>query len=199
MDYFNIVCGIITIISLVITIYYGKKAAILELQKKKLEWPDIQTSANYIGNKIKKDRFTPEIIFTPGLRAASFVWLLEEEFHNTNIPAFIGICSMKNDSIDSSIVTNYQKLETNKWEVLIPKDMLTLNTKKILVVDDLAMSGDFMLAFKKLLIDNGFQQKNIKTATIVVTKVAKANNKCPDYFWMEANDDGFYFPWGKAI
>ncbi|MBC6611683.1 hypothetical protein H8B15_12160 [Hymenobacter sp. BT507] len=198
MDIFNIICGLVTIISLGVTIYYGRIASILEMQKKKLDWSDVQACANDLGDKIKQDNFIPDLIFTPGLRAASFVSLLETEFNNINIPTFVGLSFWKASTFNSSFVSNYERIETNKWEILIPEAMLRLTDKKILIVDDFAMSGDFILLLKQLLIDKGYKKEYIKTATIAVTKVAKANKKCPDYCWIETNDNSFYFPWGKA-
>jgi Predicted phosphoribosyltransferases len=198
MGTLNIIFGIVTVLSLLVTIYYGRKASILETQKKKLDWSDIQTCANDLGDRIKQDNFIPDLIFTPGLRAASFVSLLETEFNNINIPTFVGMSFWKSSSFTSTFIANHERLETNKWQILVPEAMLNLTDKKILVVDDFAMSGDFIISLKHLLINKGFKNENIKTATIAVTKVAKANKKCPDYYWIETNDNSFYFPWGKA-
>ena len=79
-----------------LTAYYGNKSIRLEKAKKKLEWQDLQSSAVDLGNKIKRE-FVPDIVFTPGLRGATFVSLLIGEF-NGEIPVFVGISLNKDAS-----------------------------------------------------------------------------------------------------
>jgi len=68
----------------------------------------------------------------------------------------------------------------------------------ILIVDDFVMSGDFLEALKKQLVEAGVVASRIRSASIAVTRVAIRNHKAPDYYWWTADDDDFYFPWGKA-
>jgi hypothetical protein len=60
------------------------------------------------------------------------------------------------------------------------------------------MSGDFLEKLRTRLVEEGVDPARIKSASIAVTKVAIKNKKAPDYYWWEAADDDFYFPWGKA-
>jgi hypoxanthine phosphoribosyltransferase len=198
MDTLNIIFGIITIISFIVTIYYGRKSIRLEKEKKTLDWADLQASANDLSTSIKNSGFIPEIIFTPGLRGATFANLLQEEFDSINAPVFVGLSIWKKGGKTLNDTSDFEVIETNKWQVLIPKSLFKLSDKKILIVDDFAMSGDFLQNLKKILLVNGFQNPNIKTATIAATTVAIQNGKGPDFNWIEPSDSSFYFPWGKA-
>ncbi|MBC9812389.1 hypothetical protein H9Y05_07870 [Crocinitomicaceae bacterium CZZ-1] len=197
MDTLNIIFGIITIISFGLTIYYGRKSSKLEKSRKKLDWTDLQSCANDLGNRMKKDNFTPDVIFTPGLKGATFVNLLVNEINN-QVPVFVGISYWKESFNDEELIDEHELIETNKWYVSIPKLMLKQKNKKVLIVDDFVMSGDFTSKLVQLLIENGFKEKNIKTMSVVTTKVAIGNHKEPTYHWLDIPDSNFYFPWGKA-
>lgn len=197
MDTLNIIFGIATLISLIFTIYFGIKANKLEKSRKKLEWTDLQASANDLGDLVKKDKFTPDIIFTPGLRGATFTNLLKQEI-NKEVPVFVGISIWKEKAENIQPIPDFIMIETNKWYIFMPNGLLKQNSKKVLIIDDYVMSGDFLEKLKQVLIDNGFDNDNIKTMSIVTTQVAINNHKAPNYHWLITKDDSFYFPWGKA-
>jgi hypothetical protein len=60
------------------------------------------------------------------------------------------------------------------------------------------MSGDFLDSLKQVLVDSGVSNDRIRSVSIATTKIAVKNHKAPDYFWWHAEDDDFFFPWGKA-
>jgi hypoxanthine phosphoribosyltransferase len=187
-----------TIIGIVLTVYYGRKSIELEKSKKKLEWSDLQSCANDLGSKLKQRKsFLPKIIFTPGLRGATFANLLLGELDH-DVPIFVGISSWKDNPHAIRQINGFIQIETKKWYVYIPESILDFTGQNLLILDDFAMSGDFLEKVRDLLISKGFESKNIKTMCIATTKVAVHNHKSPDYFWMETTDDNFYFPWGKA-
>lgn len=199
------------------TIYYGRKAVKsevareqlekvknelqkskdeLEKSRKKLDWTDLQSCANDMGLRLKKE-FVPELIFTPSLRGATFANLIVNEF-DKNIPVIVGISSWKEDDDVLEQLPNHETIKTTKWFVHVPGLITDFKDKKVLVVDDFVISGDFLLSIKKLLLRLGFQEDNIRTLSIVTTKVAEETFKAPDYYWYPINDTNFYFPWGKA-
>lgn len=197
-NYLNIIFGITTLLGFGATIYYGRKAIKLENKRKKIEWTDLQSSSNDLGNKLKKDKFSPDLIFTPGLKGATFVNLLQNEL-KTNTPVYVGVSYWKQENNGVLKEDNFEYIETNKWYVAIPKNLLDQSEKKILIVDDFVMSGDFLDRLKKLLLNAGFKANNIKSMSVVTTSIAVGNLKAPDYYWFETPDLNFYFPWGKAI
>ncbi|MBE0670104.1 MAG: hypothetical protein IH588_05920 [Anaerolineales bacterium] len=195
LDYFFIIT---TVIGIVLTIYYGKKSLELEKSKKKLEFSDFLSCANDLGAKIKQKKgFRPDLVFTPGLRGGTFAHLLLKEF-DYDLPVFVGVSSWKSDKGSKNHINGFFLIETSKWFMHVPESTLDWKDKKMLIVDDFAMSGDFLAKAKDFFISHGFREENIKTLCIVTTKVAIKNHKSPDYYWMETLDDNFYFPWGKA-
>jgi hypoxanthine phosphoribosyltransferase len=193
----NWVFGVATLISLALTVYYGRRAGELERSRKKLEWPDLQAAAADLAGMMATDKFVPDAVFTPSLRGATFVNLLLGELER-EVPVFVGIASWKDAPGAVATCNGFFCLETNKWYVHVPDCLPLLTQAKLLVVDDFAMSGDFISRLKEALVTRGFASANIRTMCIVTTKVALHNRKAPDYYWMETSDDSFYFPWGRA-
>src|SRR6266498_1264309 len=107
LTYFFIIT---TILGLILTVYYGRKSRELEKSRKKLEWADLQASANDLGAKLKK-QFKPRIVFTPGLRGATFANLLLNEF-DYEIPIFVGVSSWKDNKGAVSALTGFMLIET---------------------------------------------------------------------------------------
>jgi hypoxanthine phosphoribosyltransferase len=188
--------GITTIVGTACSVYYGRKSSQLEKEQKKLDWADLQAAANDLGATIKTG-FEPEVMLTPGLRGATFTNLLASEFAK-EIPVFVGISSWKAKSDAISACDKFFKVETNKWFVHIPDFISNYKDKRMLLVDDFAMSGDFLEKLKDALMQHGFSKDRIKSVCIATTKVAIDNHKAPDYFWMQTKDNSFYFPWGRA-
>lgn len=196
MDLLTIIFGIISIFGIVLTVYYGKRSIRLEQSRKKLEWSELQSGTNDLAAKLRRE-FYPEIILTPGLRGATIVNLIVSLF-DINVPAFVGISLWKQNTGHISEIRDFFHIETKKWHVFIPNGVLEHKDKKLLIVDDFSMSGDFIDGLKERLIKKGFSEDNIKTLSMATTKVAISNHKAPDYYWIKTENDDFYFPWGKA-
>ena len=196
----NYILGAATIISVPLTIFYGRKSRTLEKQKRSLDFEDMLAGAKEIKAAIQESGFAPEIIFTPGLRGATFANLLEDEFIGATQPVIVGITFFnKSGSNYFDNINGYQLIITERWQLLIPDLLFTQNKKRLLIVDDFALTGDFLSMLKKKLVDDyGFEVRNIRTATLATTNVAVAARYAPNFFWYKALDPNFYFPWGQA-
>lgn len=183
-----------TILGIALTTYFGIKSVRLERTKKSLDWADLQAAASDLGAEVR--RFHPEVIFSPGLRGATFANLLLDA--SGEVPVFVGVSTWKESAVGIKQIAGYVAIETKKWFVHVPEALFTVANQRLLVVDDFAMSGDFLEKLRELCISRGFKPESIKTLAIVTTKVAKDNHKAPDYCWMQTPDSSFYFPWGKA-
>ncbi len=192
----NLFFGITTLIGVVLTVYFGVRARRLELDRKRLRYEELQAAANDLGAKINKT-FTPDAMFTPGLRGATFANLLVAEL-KTEVPVFVGVSSWKDSEKPITSVPGHRTLETNKWFVHVPESLLSGQYSSILVVDDFAMSGDFLQLIVTTLTAAGKKTEQIMTACVVTTKVAVQNHKAPNFYWQQTADDTFYFPWGRA-
>jgi len=95
-------------------------------------------------------------------------------------------------------IPGFVTLRLSKNTAFLPEKIGELRDHHVLIVDDLAMSGEALATVKRALESQGFAPDKIKSATIVVTKVANAGNKGPDFFAHEVSDTDFNFPWGPA-
>ncbi|WP_146231451.1 hypothetical protein [Lentzea atacamensis] len=68
----------------------------------------------------------------------------------------------------------------------------------VLIVDDFVMPGDFLDSLKQELVAAGPSEDRIRSAAVAVTKISVNNHKALDCYWWLAEDDRFFFPWGKA-
>lgn len=199
MDLLNAILGIITIISVILTVYYGQKSARLEKERNKIDWVDMQLAAKSLAKKLHKAKFIPDIIFTPGVRGATFANLLENELaSNKVIPIFVGTTLAKESKDICESYDEYEKVETTKWVVLIPKCILATIDKKVLIVDDYVMTGDFLQNTITLVLRSGLKKKNIKSMALAITKTTIDADKSPDFYWHITKDPKFLFPWGEA-
>jgi hypoxanthine phosphoribosyltransferase len=190
---------ILSVLGTVGTFYYGIKSIKLEKQKRSLDFEDLLASAGDIKSRISASKFVPQIIFTPGLRGATFANILEDEFRTNTLPVIVGITFFEKDGLDFfPDPEGYELIESERWQLFIPKLLFAQTEKQLLIVDDFALTGDFLDKLKIKLLGYGFKLENIRTATIATTSVAIASRYAPDFYWHEANDDDFFFPWGKA-
>lgn len=195
------------IVGVILTIYYAKKAVLsqgkikrLEGLRKRLDWTEIQTAASDIAQNLMADGVTPTAFVSPGLNGATFANLLRDAL-GTSAPVYVGVSHWKDDDSKetSQIVENaaaYISLETSKWRVFLPCVPASVASGTVLLVDDLVMSGDFLVAARGALMNSGIA--NVMTAAIVTTGVASRGNKAPDYSWLTTNETEFYFPWGRS-
>lgn len=187
---------VVGLVGIIVGIYFGVESNRLLMARRKFDWSDLLNAAKDLGRRINKE-FAPDIIITPGLRGATVANILKSELTET-LPVFVGISVWKEDLIKRPEFPGYYYLETSKWHVYIPEIVLNFKDKKVLVVDDFSMSGDFMQILTKSLIAKGFLEKNVKGMCVVATKVSIQGKKAPDFYWFESEDANFYFPWGKA-
>ncbi|NAS24597.1 hypothetical protein GT755_23265 [Herbidospora sp. NEAU-GS84] len=189
--------GVVTgIAGIALTIYYARKAERLNKMRKRLEWADIQTAASDLGQQIKRD-ISPVAVVTPGLPGATFANLISSDFA-MQPPVYVGNRTWKDDPHNFVPTADSFVFDTKKWIVTIPKAVTRHENGVILIIDDFVMSGDFLDSLCSTLVQAGVPRERIRSAAITVTKVAIKNHKAPDYYWWIADNDEFFFPWGKA-
>ena len=194
----TIIFGLTSVVGLVLTIYYGKKANKLQKLQRSVSWAELQHISDDISLKIKKDSFIPDLILCPGTRGAILAELLMNKFER-KIPIFVGVSYRyihfsKKLILPSHVTFNVK----DDWDILIPKNIFEFKNKKILVVDDFCLAGLFFQKLRKFLVDNGVQAKNIKVYCCTITNVTINSGRAPEYYSIITDDDNFYFPWGKA-
>lgn len=165
---------------------------------KAVTWSDIHSATKFFWKNLKKQNFKPDFIISPGPKGGIIAQLIED-FYDDEIPILSGFLERKKPK--SINVENDLIISTSKWNVHMPISLNTFEKKdeiKLLIVDDFAMSGDFLYSFKDKLVELGYLEENIFSCVVAVTKVALDANKRPSYYWKIVDDKEFYFPWGKA-
>ena len=194
----NIVLSVATFVGVVLTVYYGTKSAKLERAKTTLYWHDVETICDSVSVSLKRDSFKPEVILAPGLPGGILSELLVSRF-DSDIPIFTGISYRYFGQTAKLSIDNYQTFNIRSdWDILIPESVLSFKDKRILIVDDFWLTGEFFPNLKRYLTTNGFDETKVKVFCAVITSVTKSSGRMPDYYSLVTDRDSFYFPWGEA-
>ena len=194
------VAGVIgTFAGIIVSCYYGRKSSRCNRELKRFIWSDLESASRGLRNKIKK-KFRPDIVFTPCRRGAAVANLMFEV--GENIILYVGIREdrqeKKFDFSSKEWKKDWEVVETEKYFHYIPKAMLKERNANLLILDDFAMSGTSLKNIVNFLLDKGFSEDNIKTATIVCTDATYDAGRAPDFWWKKTPYTDFEFPWGRA-
>jgi hypoxanthine phosphoribosyltransferase len=196
-DTLGIIGIIIGVIGAIVAIYYGRKAISLDRKLNRFNWMDIENGVKALSRKVKKD-FKPDLIFSlsgsPSI--VSNLFIKQSEFY---VPILTGISIYNNDSLQTPKILNYRIIESKKWHTYIPEELKNHKHKKILIIDDIVLSGDTLEKIKTMLLEFGFKSENIRSASLFCTDIAIESAKCPDHFWYKTNNHNFFLPWGISV
>ncbi|KIL37085.1 hypothetical protein SD71_03720 [Cohnella kolymensis] len=197
MNWLNWLFGVIGVFGVVLSIHYEQKSKKLERLKKTLTWTELQAGTNDVCKDLKR-KYQFDLILTPNLRGGIIAELVADHF-DRHIPIFVGQIFWKELAGEIPTIPQHFMCVTGKWVIYIPESIVAFKDRKLLIVDDFAMSGDTVLGIKEKLAARGFDLNNIKTFSLITTPIAVKSNKAPEFYWKKsADDDSFYFPWGKA-
>lgn len=87
---------------------------------------------------------------------------------------------------------------TAKWRYWLPDAVASYATKKVLILDDYAQSGDTLIEFRKALETLAFPADSIKTAALISTRGLRESGKTPDFTWFWVDGPEVHMPWGHA-
>lgn len=198
----TIISILVTIVSIIVSIYFSVKANKFEKKLKVMDWNEVNIAMNKLYKKMANDKFKPDIIVAPGARGAILAELLLDRLSHA-IPIYTGISLIWgcNDSNNASIDFNGYKKISNicEWNIFIPNAVFEIpKDKKVLIVDDFTVAGEFPEKVRKLFIDEEFDKNNIKTMYLIITYAVELANRKPDYYYKIAESKEYYFPWGEA-
>jgi hypoxanthine phosphoribosyltransferase len=194
---YEVVSGVVSVVGTIGTIYYGRMTRKLNRERISFTWSELQAGARDLARMVKESSFPPEIILTPSVRGTTVAGIIVLEF-DSGLPLYT--CIQEDVHRPFSFQPDgYTKVETSKWRIHVPEALRSHSDKKILIVDDFAMSGDALIEIRECLTERfGFREDAVRAATLVCTSAAKAGNKAPDFFWYKSPSPDFYFPWGRA-
>lgn len=191
-----------TVVSFLYAIYCHYKMQQAEKRTRTINWQDVSDGSKYLAKMIG-EHHKPDIIYIPNIKSGIIVHFIKDYFMEY-IPIIVGQSISKKqfevDSISKIIdIDNYLFFESNKWYSFIPMNILDYKDKKLLIIDDFAMSGDFLKLLKNTLKNAGFKNENISTMCLATTEVAIQSENAPTFFWKDFSTTDIYMPWGKPI
>lgn len=196
MKTFEMVIGIICIITSCYSIYITIKHTELKRRLKRYYWKDVENGIKELSLKIEK-RFIPDVILSVS-GSSSIV----SNLYITQTAKFIPIItafSLKNgDKIPAALEKNYSKFDNQNWSVYLPKDLLNYKNSKLLIIDDVIITGTTLFELKKHLTEMGFRDSAIFSSALFCSDLAIERGISPDCYTFKTEDRKFYFPWGPC-
>jgi hypoxanthine phosphoribosyltransferase len=179
------------------TVYYGRKSLLLEKRLTRFDWADVVTGVRYLVGRTEALRKTDLILSLSG--PGSIVSNLLITQSHRYVPLYIGVSVRNDQAVPYCLPQEWQTIRTTKWTSYVPAEVFRHTDRRVLICDDVAISGDTLMALVELLLAHGFKRANIRTAVLFATDVAIAARKGPDLYWMKISDGEFYLPWGNAL
>jgi hypoxanthine phosphoribosyltransferase len=196
---FEVTTGVVSVLGVFGTFYFGVRSGRLAREKRRFTWGDVQNGAQEIARRVKAE-FRPDAVYALSARGAVIVHLTMA-YIGEDVPIYVGIQEDSGAGRFAHPPQAHDIITTTKWNNYIPVSLLKDKGRehlKLLIVDDLAVSGDSLLMIVQQFLKHGFRRENIKTATLVCTANAIDTHKEPDYYSFAVPDARFYFPWGIA-
>ena len=182
----------------------------MKKKRRSITWTDISIAANNLAKEIKKTH-KPDVIYIPNIKSGILVQFIKDYFDGY-IPIIVGQAIQKNSVRDSRLIEdeknrikqlekqikdidNYWKVDTSKWSAYVPKSLLKYKNEKILILDNLVLTGDFLKSITRVLKSNHIE--NVEVACIGTTKSAIEDNVAPQFYWKSLPEGDIYMPWGK--
>lgn len=166
-------------------------------RNKSFIWDDINPAVKKMIQKAKQD-FKVDVIYVPSFKGGIIVQLTKDYF-DEYIPVIVGqaIPKKQYNKCKTRIINidDYYLVETNIWEVLIPKSIMRYKGKNVLIIDDLAITGDFLQAITQKLILEGINIDNIKSACIATTIAAVRDETEPNFYSKVMEASEVSMPW----
>lgn len=166
-------------------------------RNKSFIWDDINPAAKKMIKKAKQG-FKVDVIYVPSFKSGIIVQLIKDYFDDY-IPVIVGQAipkkQYKNCNKRIINIDDYYLVETNIWKVLVPRSIIRYKDKNILIIDDLAITGDFLQAITQKLICEGIDANNIKSACIATTIAAVRDNTEPNYYSKVMEASEISMPW----
>lgn len=198
LDWLNVVSLSIGAVGIIATTYFGYENYRINRKLRSLDWKDVVLGARDLASEIRKE-FKPDLIYAPDPRGGIVAFLIRDSL-GSFVPVLAGATFWKSEFGSVPAWEGFIVAETNKVHLMVPKASVGgEESAKLLIVDDLAMSGDGLNEIISLFVrEFGFDRANIKTCTLIASETAIKTGKAPDYFWRQAASYDFFFPWGRA-
>lgn len=185
------------VIAVIVAGYFGLENRRLQRRLRRFTWYDIESGVKHLVAKIEPD-FQPDMILCSSAGSVGIVANLYLTYVQRFIPLYLGV-SKKREATFASAPLFTGRYETGRWETFLPADLHNTHAQKILVLEDVVISGETLREIRRLLHDEGFHEAQVRTAAIFLTDFAVSQGMAPDYHWLQIPDTHFELPWGRSV
>ncbi len=186
----------IGLVGLTAAIYFGLDNRKVRSRISRFTWYDVESGVKHLAKEIESG-FKPDIIVCSSAGSVGIVSNLYLTYTKRFVPLYMGVSKAKAAAFTSTPAFD-RAYETDKWETFLP-DLTTVAAERVLILEDVVITGSTMNRIKEILISAGFQDDQIRTAALFVTNVARQQNADPDYSWKFVGDSLFELPWGGSF
>lgn len=170
-------------------------------QSRSIRWADLASATKDMALHIKS-KYSPQLFYAPTQKSGVLLELMQPYFSQyTPIIFGMGVPKAIYKEKPCGTIINqdaYYCFETSKWFSFVPKSIRAYSGCQLIVVDDFAMSGEYLAALKECLITQaGFSADDIKTVCLANTSVSEHDSRAPDYVWKTVDSAYIYLPWGR--
>lgn len=183
-----------------VSAFFSKRIKRSGKKVKKFTWQEIELGVVMLSRKIAQD-FEPEVIMCSSTGASGIVANLYFLTNDKFIPILWGNHRPIKSKFTIPVEENRKLFfNTRKWAVYLPDELEKYKDKKILIIEDVVLSGDSLEKELEVVSQCGYKPENIKTALVFISTVALYSNKKPDYYWYQLDDAyEYYYPWSRSI
>lgn len=196
----TLVSSSITLCSLLFGLVQYRQKKKAERALKSITWDDMQKASEKIAKKLIK-KYQPAVIYIPNIKSGIMLQFIRNYFKEY-IPIIVGQTISKEYFKEDACnkiedLDNYWYVDTQKWYAYIPNILLKYKDQKVLIIDNVSLTGNFLNTIIKELDQHGISSENIITACIATTEAAIADRMAPQYYYKILMDSKtVYMPWG---
>lgn len=193
----------VTVLSLVLgaagviaALYFGFDNRKIRTRINRFTWHDIDSGVKHLAKEVESS-FEPDIIVCSSAGSVGIVANLYLTYTKRFVPLYVGVSKAKDAAFTSPPVFS-SAYKTDKWETFLP-DLSTVAAERVLILEDVVITGSTMRRIADLLAKSGFQADQIKTAALFVTDVARQQDAEPDFSWKFVGSSLFELPWDSSF
>lgn len=193
----GIISLVLAVVGTALAIHYGREARRLTQRLRRFEWHDIESALKKLSQEIEKD-FSPDLILSSSGGSVGIIANMYLTYTKRFIPLYVGV-SKHHASQFSSPPIYHASFTTNRWNTYIPEELAQLKDHKVLILEDVVLSGETLTQMRNALLSWGYAPNRVRSAAVFMSQFAVSQGAEPDYYWLRLSDTHFELPWGSSI
>ncbi|HQV03063.1 MULTISPECIES: phosphoribosyltransferase family protein [unclassified Novosphingobium] len=179
------------------TLFFGFENRKLNRRMRSVDWSDVVVWSRALGKKVSKE-FQPDMIYATDARGGMIAAIMQDSMNSLNV-SLSGTTIWKDQYQTPPDLKLFEMIDDKKVAVGVLKIKASNDLQKVLIVDDLTVTGGNMERIKEIFVKKlGFAAENVKTCTLLASETSIANKRAPDYYHHSCASLDFDFPWGRV-